>query len=69
MIYIFEQKGQIIIIITAYYLSIQNMIKSNRISFSKEEEEAVSAVLQAEQEVRECKIYKGDLRDLAKKFK
>lgn len=68
MIYIFEQKGQIIIIITAYYLSIQNMIKSNRISFSKEEE-AVSAVLQAEQEVRECKIYKGDLRDLAKKFK
>lgn len=32
------------------------------------EDEAVLAVLQAEQEVKEGKVYKGDLRDLLKKI-
>ncbi len=33
------------------------------------EEEAVRVVLEAEQELREGKILRGDLRKLAKKFK
>ncbi len=33
------------------------------------EEEAISAVLQAEKELGEGKVLRGDLRELAKKFK
>lgn len=36
---------------------------------NKQTEEAISSVLKSEQEVRDGKILKGDLKELSKRFK
>ena len=44
-----------------------DVVRRALISFS--EEEAISAVLEAQREVREGKILRGDIRELMEKFK